>query len=139
MGTVGAQQGQRGSPRHPKKKCVNGFIMFCCLNRKAYMSQRARQFSRQHDRVVRLVGDKDGDGDTDPPAPLQLLLAAHAGTLGGGPSVPLMSPALSLPTHVGVPSPVLVPGPSLSLFASLSPSLSLPLSPSPPWPRSWWF
>lgn len=37
MGTGGAQQGQRGSPRHPKKKCVNGFIMFCCLNRKAYM------------------------------------------------------------------------------------------------------
>lgn len=51
-------------------------------------SQRARQFSRQHDRVVRLVGDKDGDGDTDPPAPLQLLLAAHAGTLGGGPLSP---------------------------------------------------
>ncbi|NXV53240.1 BHMG1 protein, partial [Uria aalge] len=37
-GTGGTRQGQRGSPRHPKKKCVNGFIMFCCLNRKVYMS-----------------------------------------------------------------------------------------------------
>ncbi|CAM9136105.1 unnamed protein product [Bubo scandiacus] len=96
----------------PQKKCVNGFIMFCRLNRKQYMSAHpglastvatrelaqlwhslspderrpyclwARRFSRLHNRVTR--PDGDGDGDANPPAPLQLLLAACAGTPGGG-------------------------------------------------------
>ncbi|NXY82516.1 BHMG1 protein, partial [Alcedo cyanopectus] len=39
-GAAGTARGQRGqgAPPRPKKKCVNGFIMFCRLNRKSYMS-----------------------------------------------------------------------------------------------------
>ncbi|KAF1533775.1 Basic helix-loop-helix and HMG box domain-containing protein 1, partial [Eudyptes schlegeli] len=96
VGTGGTPRGQGGPPR-PKKKCVNGFIMFCRLNRKPYISAhpglastaatrelaqlwrslspaerrpyclRARRFSRLHNRVMRPDGDGDGDGDTDPP------------------------------------------------------------------------
>ncbi|XP_061868312.1 meiosis initiator protein isoform X2 [Colius striatus] len=104
------RRGEAGSPC-PKKKCVNGFIMFCRLNRRPYMSThpgltsiaatcelaqlwrslspeeqrpyclQARRFSRQQDRVVRLDKDRDGDGDTDPPLPSWLLLAARAAEL----------------------------------------------------------
>lgn len=41
MGMAGTPWGQwgwgQGAPPRPKKKCVNGFIMFCRLNRKAYI------------------------------------------------------------------------------------------------------
>ena len=36
MGGTPRTRGQ-GAPPRPKKKCVNGFIMFCRLNRKHYM------------------------------------------------------------------------------------------------------
>ncbi|XP_058715794.1 meiosis initiator protein-like [Poecile atricapillus] len=79
----------------PQRKCVNGFIMFCRVNRREYMStvpgltstaatrdlaqlwrslgpderrpyrRRARRFSRQHDRMVRPERDSDSDGDGD--------------------------------------------------------------------------
>ncbi|NXX52909.1 BHMG1 protein, partial [Scopus umbretta] len=100
-------RGQRGQGRQGQrvrdqeedvalpKKCVNGFIMFCRINRTAYMrahpglastavtqelarlwrslslDQRrpyclwARRFSRLHDRVVRPDEDEDEDGDGD--------------------------------------------------------------------------
>ncbi|NXF60397.1 BHMG1 protein, partial [Ciccaba nigrolineata] len=94
MGGTPRTRGQ-GAPPRPKKKCVNGFIMFCSLNRKHYMSAHpglastaatrelaqlwhslspderrpyclwARRFSRLHNRVTR--PDGDGDGDTNPP------------------------------------------------------------------------
>ncbi|XP_068766419.1 meiosis initiator protein [Struthio camelus] len=83
------------SGRPPKKKCVNGFIMFCRLHRKQYIRARpglastaatrelaqlwrglaeeqrrpyrleGRRFSRLHGRAVRHRGDGDTDGDGD--------------------------------------------------------------------------
>ncbi|NXG48751.1 BHMG1 protein, partial [Psilopogon haemacephalus] len=98
-GMGGTPQGQRGrgqgAPARQKKKCVNGFIMFCCMNRKPYMSThpglpstvvtrelaqlwrslsprerrpyclRARRFNRLHDRMMRPERDGDGDKDDD--------------------------------------------------------------------------
>ncbi|NXJ58132.1 BHMG1 protein, partial [Spizaetus tyrannus] len=97
LGMGGAPWGQwgwgQGAPPRPKKKCVNGFIMFCRLNRKAYIRAhpglastvatrelaqlwrslspderrpyclRARRFSRLHNRVMRPDGDEDSDAD----------------------------------------------------------------------------
>ncbi|NXN10949.1 BHMG1 protein, partial [Indicator maculatus] len=97
VGMGRAPQGQRGrgqgGPPRQKKKCVNGFIMFCCMNRKPYMRAhpglpstvvtrelaqlwrslsprerrpyclRARRFNRLHDRMMR--PERDGDGDRD--------------------------------------------------------------------------
>ncbi|XP_065715555.2 meiosis initiator protein isoform X1 [Patagioenas fasciata] len=93
QGTQGTQ-GTRGHPPRAKKKCVNGFIMFCRINRKPYISAhpgvastaatrelaqlwrslrpdqrrpycaRARRFSRLHDRVLR-PDSGDNDGDND--------------------------------------------------------------------------
>ncbi|NXF97879.1 BHMG1 protein, partial [Eubucco bourcierii] len=99
VGMGGTPQGQRGrgqgAPPRQKKKCVNGFIMFCCMNRKPYMSThpglpstvvtrelaqlwrslsprerrpyclRARRFNRLHDRMMRPERDRDGDKDDD--------------------------------------------------------------------------
>ncbi|NXX40588.1 BHMG1 protein, partial [Tricholaema leucomelas] len=99
VGMGGTPQGQRGrgqgAPPRQKKKCVNGFIMFCCMNRKPYMSThpglpstvvtrelaqlwrslsprerrpyclRARRFNRLHDRMMRPERDGDGDKDDD--------------------------------------------------------------------------
>ncbi|NXP72844.1 BHMG1 protein, partial [Ramphastos sulfuratus] len=99
VGMGGTPQGQRGrgqgAPPRQKKKCVNGFIMFCCMNRKPYMSThpglpstvvtrelaqlwrslsprerrpyclRARRFNRLHDRMMRPERDQDGDKDDD--------------------------------------------------------------------------
>ncbi|XP_074751223.1 uncharacterized protein LOC141955294 isoform X2 [Athene noctua] len=86
MGGSPRTQGQ-GVPLRPKKRCINGFIMFCRINRRNYMSLWAQRFNRLNNRVTELDGDEDDD-DINPPAPLQLPLAACAGTLGGSPLPP---------------------------------------------------
>nr|XP_020835461.1 basic helix-loop-helix and HMG box domain-containing protein 1 isoform X2 [Phascolarctos cinereus] len=94
-------------PFQLKKKCVNGFIMFCRLNRKHYIRAcpgtastvatkalahlwrvmtkqerrpyciKARKFSRQHNRVVRQDCSSEDD-DRLSPKPFHLLLAEKA-------------------------------------------------------------
>ncbi|XP_021524198.2 meiosis initiator protein [Aotus nancymaae] len=91
-----------------KKKCVNGFIMFCRMNRKQYirfcpgtastaatrelaqlwrvMTQqerrpyctKARRFSRQHNRIVKQDGSSSEDEDWETPKPFYQLLAEKA-------------------------------------------------------------
>ncbi|XP_028920805.1 meiosis initiator protein [Ornithorhynchus anatinus] len=90
-----------------KKKCVNGFIMFCRLNRKQYIRTRpgiasttatkelahlwrlmtqqeqkpyrskARRFSRLHNRIVR-SDNSSSDEELPPQKPFYLLLAEKA-------------------------------------------------------------
>ncbi|KAJ6663745.1 hypothetical protein lerEdw1_009824 [Lerista edwardsae] len=92
------------SPLQLKKKCVNGFIMFCRLNRKHYIRAcpgmastaatrelaqlwrmmtkqerkpyclKARRFSRLNNRIVR-DDFSSGEEDPEPPKPFHLLLA----------------------------------------------------------------
>ncbi|XP_061452784.1 meiosis initiator protein isoform X2 [Rhineura floridana] len=92
------------SPLQLKKKCVNGFIMFCRLNRKHYIRacpgmastaatrelaqlwrmmtkqerkpycMKARRFSRLNNRIVR-DDFSSGEEDPEPPKPFHLLLA----------------------------------------------------------------
>ncbi|XP_072483878.1 meiosis initiator protein isoform X2 [Notamacropus eugenii] len=94
-------------PFQLKKKCVNGFIMFCRLNRKQYIRAcpgtastaatkelaqlwrtmtkqerrpyciKARKFSRQHNRIVRQDCSSE-DEDRLSPKPFHLLLAEKA-------------------------------------------------------------
>ncbi|XP_040852210.1 meiosis initiator protein [Ochotona curzoniae] len=91
----------------PKKKCVNGFIMFCRMNRKQYIRAcpgtastaatkelaqlwrdmtlqerkpyctKARRFSRQHNRIVKR-GSSSSDEDWETPKPFYQLLAERA-------------------------------------------------------------
>ncbi|XP_058386685.1 meiosis initiator protein [Diceros bicornis minor] len=95
-------------PTQTKKKCVNGFIMFCRMNRKQYiracpgtastaatkelaqlwreMTQqerrpyctKARRFSRQHNRIVKRGSSSSEDDDWEPPKPFYQLLAEKA-------------------------------------------------------------
>nr|XP_039321685.1 meiosis initiator protein [Saimiri boliviensis boliviensis] len=95
-------------PPQMKKKCVNGFIMFCRMNRKQYirfcpgtastaatkelaqlwrvMTQqerrpyctKARRFSRQHNRIVKRDGSSSEDEDWETPKPFYQLLAEKA-------------------------------------------------------------
>ncbi|XP_042637176.1 meiosis initiator protein [Orycteropus afer afer] len=95
-------------PTHVKKKCINGFIMFCRMNRKQYiracpgtastaatkelaqlwrvMTQqerkpycvKARRFSRQHNRIVKKERSSSEEDDCDPPKPFYQLLADRA-------------------------------------------------------------
>ncbi|XP_032118735.1 basic helix-loop-helix and HMG box domain-containing protein 1 [Sapajus apella] len=95
-------------PPQMKKKCVNGFIMFCRMNRKQYirfcpgtastaatkelaqlwrvMTQqerrpyctKARRFSRQHNRIVKQDGSSSEDEDWETPKPFYQLLAEKA-------------------------------------------------------------
>ncbi|XP_078216293.1 meiosis initiator protein isoform X2 [Callithrix jacchus] len=95
-------------PPQMKKKCVNGFIMFCRMNRKQYirfcpgtastaatkelaqlwrvMTQqerrpyciKARRFSRQHNRIVKQDGSSSDDEDWETPKPFYQLLAEKA-------------------------------------------------------------
>ncbi|KAG8515319.1 Basic helix-loop-helix and HMG box domain-containing protein 1, partial [Galemys pyrenaicus] len=95
-------------PTAMKKKCVNGFIMFCRMNRKQYiracpgtastaatkelaqlwrvMTQqerrpycvKARRFSRQHNRIVKQESSSSEDEDWDTPKPFYQLLAEKA-------------------------------------------------------------
>uniref|UniRef100_A0A8C5K0Y8 HMG box domain-containing protein n=1 Tax=Jaculus jaculus TaxID=51337 RepID=A0A8C5K0Y8_JACJA len=90
-----------------KKKCVNGFIMFCRMNRKQYIRAcpgtasteatkelaqlwrvmtpeerrpyctKARKFSRQHNRIVKQE-NSSSDEDWDMPKPFYQLLAEKA-------------------------------------------------------------
>ncbi|KAJ7303890.1 hypothetical protein JRQ81_011399 [Phrynocephalus forsythii] len=92
------------SPLQLKKKCVNGFIMFCRLNRRHFIRAypgmastaatrelaqlwrvmtkqerkpyclKARRFSRMNNRIVR-EDISSGDEETEPPKPFHLLLA----------------------------------------------------------------
>ncbi|XP_062965936.1 meiosis initiator protein [Cynocephalus volans] len=103
-----------------KKKCVNGFIMFCRMNRKQYIRAcpgtastaatkelaqlwqmmteqerrpyciKARRFSRQHNRIVKDSSSSE-DEDWETPKPFYQLLAKKAH------SSPY--PALPLPPH----------------------------------------
>ncbi|KAA0720017.1 hypothetical protein E1301_Tti008356 [Triplophysa tibetana] len=57
-----------------KKKCVNGFIMFCRMNRKVYLSLKAWKFSCQNNRNVR-VSVKEAEMELADPSPLHRLLA----------------------------------------------------------------
>ncbi|XP_055107033.1 meiosis initiator protein isoform X1 [Symphalangus syndactylus] len=95
-------------PPQMKKKCVNGFIMFCRMNRKQYirscpgtastaatkelaqlwrvMTQqerrpyctKARRFSRQHNRIVKQDGSSSEAEDWETPKPFYQLLAEKA-------------------------------------------------------------
>nr|KAF6409098.1 basic helix-loop-helix and HMG-box containing 1 [Rousettus aegyptiacus] len=92
-------------PTQMKKKCVNGFIMFCRMNRKQYiracpgtastaatkelaqlwrtMTQqerkpyciKARRFSRRHNRIVKQESSSSEDEDWGTPKPFYQLLA----------------------------------------------------------------
>ncbi|XP_022379438.1 basic helix-loop-helix and HMG box domain-containing protein 1 [Enhydra lutris kenyoni] len=95
-------------PTQTKKKCVNGFIMFCRMNRKQYiracpgtastaatkelaqlwrvMTQqerrpyciKARRFSLQHNRIVKQDSSSSEDEDWGTPKPFYQLLAEKA-------------------------------------------------------------
>uniref|UniRef100_A0A8C2UG87 Meiosis initiator n=1 Tax=Chinchilla lanigera TaxID=34839 RepID=A0A8C2UG87_CHILA len=62
-------------PPQVKKKCVNGFIMFCRMNRKPYIRIKARRFSRQHNRIVKQGSSDSEDEDWGTPKPFYQLLA----------------------------------------------------------------
>uniref|UniRef100_A0A8B9YDE3 Meiosis initiator n=1 Tax=Bos mutus grunniens TaxID=30521 RepID=A0A8B9YDE3_BOSMU len=96
-----------GTPQM-KKKCVNGFIMFCRMNRKQYIRAcpgtastaatkelaqlwrvmtlqerkpyctKARRFSRQHNRIVKQDSSSSEDEDWETPKPFYQLLAEKA-------------------------------------------------------------
>ncbi|KAM8791845.1 meiosis initiator protein [Rhynchonycteris naso] len=96
------------SPTQMKKKCVNGFIMFCRMNRKQYIRAcpgtasmaatkelaklwremteqerrpyciKARRFSRQHNRIVKQESSSSNDEDCGIPKPFYQLLADKA-------------------------------------------------------------
>ncbi|KAI4534702.1 hypothetical protein MJG53_013450 [Ovis ammon polii x Ovis aries] len=66
-----------GTPQM-KKKCVNGFIMFCRMNRKQYIRTKARRFSRQHNRIVKQDSSSSEDENWETPKPFYQLLAEKA-------------------------------------------------------------
>ncbi|XP_036992680.2 meiosis initiator protein [Artibeus jamaicensis] len=104
-----------------KKKCVNGFIMFCRMNRKQYIRAcpgtastaatkelaqlwremteqerkpyciKARRFSRQHNRIVKKESSSSGDEDWGVPKPFYQLLADRARSAS--------APAAQPPSH----------------------------------------
>nr|XP_036861357.1 meiosis initiator protein [Manis javanica] len=95
-------------PTQRKKKCVNGFIMFCRMNRKQYIRAspgtpstdatkelaqlwrgmtvqerrpyciKARRFSLRHNRIVRQDSSSSEDEDWETPKPFYQLLAEKA-------------------------------------------------------------
>uniref|UniRef100_A0A8C6B2N4 Meiosis initiator n=1 Tax=Monodon monoceros TaxID=40151 RepID=A0A8C6B2N4_MONMO len=99
---------QTPCPTQMKKKCVNGFIMFCRMNRKQYIRAcpgtasttatkelahlwrtmtlkerrpyctKARRFSRRHNRIVKKVSSSSEDEDWETPKPFYQLLAEKA-------------------------------------------------------------
>ncbi|XP_062341539.1 uncharacterized protein LOC134039595 isoform X2 [Osmerus eperlanus] len=111
-----ATRGTQRAPPNLKKKCVNGFIMFCRVNRKTYLRShpgtpstvvtkelaslwhmmpkqekrvyclKARTFSRQQNRNVRIEGMEEEEEEDCVPSPLHMLLAHRdlcAATRGG--------------------------------------------------------
>ncbi|XP_055991570.1 meiosis initiator protein [Sorex fumeus] len=105
-----------------KKKCVNGFIMFCRMNRKQYIRAcpgtastaatkelaqlwrmmtpqeqrpyciKARRFSRQHNRNVKQAHSSSEDDNGDIPKPFYQLLAEKARKAQGVPENPYRLP-----------------------------------------------
>ncbi|XP_062995830.1 meiosis initiator protein [Elgaria multicarinata webbii] len=101
---VACEKRSSSSPLQLKKKCVNGFIMFCRLNRKHFIRacpgmastaatrelaqlwrlmtkqerkpycMKARRFSRLNNRIVR-DDFSSGEEEPEPPKPFHLLLA----------------------------------------------------------------
>ncbi|CAO2626707.1 Meiosis initiator protein [Lemmus lemmus] len=96
---------RKACPGQVKKKCVNGFIMFCRMNRKQYIRAcpgtastaatkelaqlwremtleerrpyctKARRFSRQHNRIVKRESSSSEDDNGETPKPFYQLLA----------------------------------------------------------------
>ncbi|XP_059940098.1 meiosis initiator protein [Mesoplodon densirostris] len=99
---------QAPCPTQVKKKCINGFIMFCRMNRKQYIRAypgtastsatkqlaqlwrmmtlkerrpyctKARRFSRRHNRKVKKNSSSSEDEDWETPKPFYQLLAEKA-------------------------------------------------------------
>ncbi|KAM5133575.1 meiosis initiator protein [Callospermophilus lateralis] len=109
-------------PTQMKKKCVNGFIMFCRMNRKQYIRAcpgtastaatkelaqlwrvmtpqerrpyciKARRFSRQHNRIVKQENSSSEDEDWETPKPFYQLLAEKAHSNPDLPHLPPLHP-----------------------------------------------
>nr|XP_040135977.1 meiosis initiator protein isoform X1 [Ictidomys tridecemlineatus] len=109
-------------PTQMKKKCVNGFIMFCRMNRKQYIRAcpgtastaatkelaqlwrvmtpqerrpyciKARRFSRQHNRIVKQENSSSEDEDWETPKPFYQLLAEKAHSNPDLPPLPPLHP-----------------------------------------------
>nr|XP_034377728.1 basic helix-loop-helix and HMG box domain-containing protein 1 isoform X1 [Arvicanthis niloticus] len=118
QGPIKPKDSRKASPSQVKKKCVNGFIMFCRMNRKQYIRAcpgtastaatkdlaqlwrgmtleekkpyciKARRFSRQHNRIVKQESSSSEDDDGETPKPFYQLLAEKAQVSLGLTSVP---------------------------------------------------
>ncbi|XP_051063165.1 meiosis initiator protein [Phodopus roborovskii] len=119
QGPVKPKDNRKACPGQVKKKCVNGFIMFCRMNRKQYIRAcpgtastaatkelaqlwrgmtleerrpyctKARRFSRQHNRIVKRESSSSEDDDGQTPKPFYQLLAERAQVSLGLASLPL--------------------------------------------------
>ncbi|KAM7340166.1 hypothetical protein ACRRTK_000781 [Alexandromys fortis] len=108
QGSGKLKESRKACPGQVKKKCVNGFIMFCRMNRKHYIRAcpgtastaatkdlaqlwremtleerrpyctKARRFSRQHNRIVKRESSSSEDDDGETPKPFYQLLADRA-------------------------------------------------------------
>ncbi|XP_055002432.1 meiosis initiator protein [Sorex araneus] len=117
-GPMKPRENKKASCSALKKKCVNGFIMFCRMNRKQYIRAcpgtastaatkelaqlwrmmtpqeqrpyciKARRFSRQHNRNVKQVHSSSEDDYGDTPKPFYQLLAEKAQKAQGVPGNP---------------------------------------------------
>ncbi|XP_035313662.1 basic helix-loop-helix and HMG box domain-containing protein 1 isoform X1 [Cricetulus griseus] len=118
QGSVKPKDNRKACPGQAKKKCVNGFIMFCRMNRKQYIRAcpgtastaatkelaqlwrgmtleerrpyctKARRFSRQHNRIVKRESSSSEDDDGETPKPFYQLLAEKAQVSLGLASLP---------------------------------------------------
>ncbi|KAH0507601.1 Basic helix-loop-helix and HMG box domain-containing protein 1 [Microtus ochrogaster] len=105
QGSGKLKESRKACPGQVKKKCVNGFIMFCRMNRKHYIRAwpgiastaatkdlaqlwremtleerrpyctKARRFSRQHNRIVKRESSSSEDDDGETPKPFYQLMA----------------------------------------------------------------
>ncbi|XP_028634550.1 basic helix-loop-helix and HMG box domain-containing protein 1 [Grammomys surdaster] len=118
QGPMKPKDSRKACPGQVKKKCVNGFIMFCRMNRKQYIRAcpgtastaatkdlaqlwrgmtleekkpyctKARRFSRQHNRIVKQESSSSEDDDGETPKPFYQLLAEKAQVSLGLTSLP---------------------------------------------------
>ncbi|XP_029336066.1 basic helix-loop-helix and HMG box domain-containing protein 1 isoform X1 [Mus caroli] len=118
QGPVKPKDSRKACPGQVKKKCVNGFIMFCRMNRKQYIRAcpgtastaatkdlaqlwrgmtveekkpyctKARRFSRQNNRIVKQENSSSEDDDGETPKPFYQLLAEKAQVSLGLTSLP---------------------------------------------------
>ncbi|XP_029388158.1 basic helix-loop-helix and HMG box domain-containing protein 1 isoform X2 [Mus pahari] len=118
QGPAKPKDSRKACPGQVKKKCVNGFIMFCRMNRKQYIRAcpgtastaatkdlaqlwrgmtpeekkpyctKARRFSRQHNRIVKQESSSSEDDDEETPKPFYQLLAEKAQVSLGLTSLP---------------------------------------------------